>query len=242
MRSLSVHDLLRAWETGQDRHPLDRALILLGAAYPGLTWDELAALSVGERDARLFALRERTLGPRLDSYAECPRCGEGQEFGVAVADLRAAPNDEEEIRELSMDDLSLRFRLPDSRDLGSAAACQDADEARALLVRRCVLQAERDGLPLASDDLPDEAISELARRMSGCDPLAEVLLDLRCPSCDHAWQALFDIASFFWKELAAQASRLLGEVHMLARAYGWSEADILGMDAHRRQFYLEMLA
>jgi len=237
-----VQDLLKVWETGQDRHPLDRALILLDAAYPEPTWDELAALSVGERDARLFALRERILGSRLDIYAECPRCGEGLEFGVAVADLLAVPNAEEEIREVSMEGLSVRFRLPDSRDLGAATACQDVDEARALLVRRCVLQAERDGLQLAPNDLPDGAVSELARRMSECDPLAEVLLDLRCPACDHTWQALFDIASFFWKELAAQASRLLSEVHVLARAYGWSEADILGMNSRRRQFYLEMLA
>jgi hypothetical protein len=77
--------------------------------------------------------------------------------------------------------------------------------------------------------------------MAACDPQAEVLLDLNCPACGHGWQALFDVVAFFWAELAAQAKRLLREVHTLARAYGWREADILGMSARRRQFYLEMV-
>src|SRR5215204_6554358 len=90
MRSLSAYDLLRVWEAGEDQHPLDRALTLLAAACPELTWDELAALSVGQRDARLLALRERTSGPRLNGFAECPQCLERLEFDVAVADLRVA--------------------------------------------------------------------------------------------------------------------------------------------------------
>jgi hypothetical protein len=66
------------------------------------------------------------------------------------------------------------------------------------------------------------------------------LLDLRCPTCGHSWHALFDIVAFFWAELASQAKRLLREVHTLARAYGWREADIVSMSARRRQLYLEM--
>ena len=90
MRPLSAQDLLRVWEVGENQHPLDRALTLLAAACPELTWDELAALSVGQRDARLFTIREQTSGPRLNGFAECPRCAERLEFDVAVADLRVA--------------------------------------------------------------------------------------------------------------------------------------------------------
>lgn len=242
MRPLSAHDLLRVWEVGEDQHPLDRALTLLAAACPELTWDELAALSVGQRDARLFTLREQTSGPRLNGFAQCPRCGERLEFDVAVADLRVAeePDAEEEARELVTDGLALRFRLPNSRDLAALLGCQDPAVTRSLLAQRCVLQASRDGVPVAGSELPAKAISRLAQRMAECDPQAEVLLGLHCPACDHGWQALFDIVAFFWAELAAQANRLLREVHTLARAYGWREADILSMSARRRQLYLEM--
>jgi hypothetical protein len=242
MRPLSAYDLLRVWEVGEDQHPLDRALTLLAVACPEQTWDELAALSVGQRDARLLALREWTCGPRLNGFAECPRCAKGLEFEVAAADLRVAAelDAEEEARELVTDGLALRFRLPDSRDLAALLGCQDPAVARSLLVRRCVLEASRDGESVAVGELPAEAIAGLAQRMAECDPQAEVQLDLRCPICDHRWQALFDIVAFFWAELAAQAKRLLREVHTLAQAYGWREADILDMSPRRRQFYLEM--
>jgi hypothetical protein len=241
VRSLSAHDLLEVREVGQDQHPLDRALTLLGAACPELAWEELVGLSVGARDARLLTLRERTFGPRLAGFVECPRCAEGLEFEAAVSDLRAPPASGGESWELMIRDLSLRFRLPDSRDLGAAAASPDPGVARRLLVRRCVLHASRGGAPVASDDLPPEAIAALALQMVERDPQAETLLEFSCPACEHDWQALFDIVAFFWSELAARADHLLGEVHALARAYGWREADILGMSAHRRRFYLEMV-
>lgn len=242
MRPLSAHDLLEVWEAGEPRHPLDRALTILAAACPELSWDELAALSVGQRDARLLAVCEQTSGPRLEGFVECPRCAEDLEFGVAVADLRAPdPGTSEEAWELSVGDLSLRFRLPNSRDLGAAAGCADPVAARGLLARRCVLQASRDGLPVAPDELPAGAVSTLGERMVEHDPQAEVLLDLRCPACEHRWEALFDVASFLWEELATQAERLMREVHALAVAYGWSETEILDLNVRRRRSYLEMV-
>lgn len=243
MRPLTARDLIEIWEAGEDQHPLDRALTLLAAASPELTWEELAALSVGQRDARLLALRERTCGPRLICLAECPRCAQRLEFEVAASDLRAAePDGAEDTREFVAEGVALRFRLPDSHDLASILGLRDPAAARGLLVRRCVLRACRDGTPVEVGELPSSVVAGLAERISECDPQAEVLLALRCPECEHAWQALFDIVSFFWAELAARATRLLREVHDLARAYGWSEADILGMSARRRRFYLEMTA
>ena len=240
MRPLSAHDLLQVWEVGEDQSPVDRALTILTAACPELTRDELAELSVGQRDARLLSLRERTSGPRLNCFAECPRCAERLEFDVAVADLRVAAEPDEGACELVAENFLLRFRLPNSRDLAAAAGFRDQSAARDLLVQRCVLQASRHGVPIACSELPAEVISALAQRMVECDPQAEVLLDLRCPECAHGWQVLLDIASFFWDELSAQARRLLNEVRGLALVYGWREADILAMSARRRQYYLEM--
>jgi hypothetical protein len=244
MRPLTAHDLLEVWEGAEGQRPVDRALTLLAAACPESTRDELAALSIGQRDARLLTLRERTFGPRMYGFAECPKCAERLEFDVAVVDLRVAAEPEggeEGSWELVAEDLMLRFRLPNSQDLAAAAGCEDTSTARELLVRRCVLQASRDGVQVSCSELPAEIIGALAQRMIEHDPQAEVLLDLRCPECDHRWQALFDIADFFWTELNAQARRLLGEICSLARAYGWREADILTMSARRRHHYLELV-
>jgi hypothetical protein len=241
MRPLSAQDLLEIWELGEEQHPLDRALTILAAACPELTWDELASLSIGQRDARLLALRERTYGQRLESFVECPQCSESLEFEMMAADLRASETAEEhQALELASDGFELRFRLPDSLALAAVLECPDLSAARERLVQRCVLEARRGGTPVAGSELPADIAAELSRSMSEHDPQAEVLIDLRCPSCRHRWQALFDIVTYFWTELSAQAQRLLREVHTLALAYGWHEADILGMSTRRRQFYLEM--
>jgi hypothetical protein len=51
---------------------------------------------------------------------------------------------------------------------------------------------------------------------------------------------LFEIGTFLWTELAAQAKRLLREIAALARVFGWSEAEVLSLSATRRQIYLEL--
>jgi hypothetical protein len=241
MRHLSARDLVGVWESGVDLHPVDRALILLAAACPEHTRDELAAFSVGQRDARLLALREQTFGPSMQGFSECPRCTERLEFEMAVADIQTAGEVAgEEARELVADGLKLWFRLPDSRDLAAVVESRDPVSARNLLARRCVLRASRGGKLVDDFELSTELISRLARRMAECDPQAEVLLDLRCPTCEHGWLESFDIVTFFWAELTTWVRRLLREVHTLALAYGWREADILNMSARRRRFYLEM--
>ncbi len=90
-------------------------------------------------------------------------------------------------------------------------------------------------------ELSAETIETLSRAMLEADPQAEITLRLTCPACAHEWDLLFDIAEFFWREISAQAQRLLREIDALARAYGWSEREILSLPAQRRQTYLEML-
>ena len=88
MQSFSAAQLVGVWERGLGQSSLDRALTMLADAYPEMTRAELAALSVGERDARLLALRERLFGDALRSFAECPRCSSGLEFSLDVNELR----------------------------------------------------------------------------------------------------------------------------------------------------------
>ncbi len=92
------------------------------------------------------------------------------------------------------------------------------------------------------EDLPDETIEAVSRAMLEADPAAEITFRLTCPGCAYEWDLLFDIADFFWTEISVQAQRLLREIDTLARAYGWTEREILNLPAQRRQTYLEMLA
>jgi hypothetical protein len=102
---------------------------------------------------------------------------------------------------------------------------------------------QRDGVEVdfGTRPPPRALVRALVERLGAADPGAETLLTLTCPACDHRWQTVLDVASFFWDELATRATRLLREVHTLARAYGWREAEILALPGRRRQSYLELV-
>src|SRR6266702_2021882 len=95
MRGLLAQELLYIWERGLQQHPVDRALTILAMALPEMPRDELLALSVGQRDTHLLAVREATFGSQLAGFAECPACQERLEFVFDVADIRAAPEVED---------------------------------------------------------------------------------------------------------------------------------------------------
>jgi hypothetical protein len=78
--------------------------------------------------------------------------------------------------------------------------------------------------------------------MAERDPGAVTELRLSCPACGRDYVVSFDIASFLWSEIEAKAPRLLLEVHDLASAYGWAEAEILALAPWRRSFYRAMAA
>jgi hypothetical protein len=243
MRPLSVQQIIRAWELGQRQHPLDRALTLLTLACPEQSPTALASLSIGQRDAYLLTLRELTFGSQLTGLAVCPHCGERLEATHQVSDFRLVDLQPPQPQEYTcqIGGFDLRFRLPNSWDLAAIVGQRDANMAQSLLGQRCLLQVSRAEQPVSYPQLPLKVINQLTACMAECDPQAEILLNFSCPTCDYTWKVLFDIVTFFWGELNAQAKRLLQEVHTLARFYGWRETDILAMSTTRRHLYLSLV-
>jgi len=240
MRALSALDMVRIWEIGLEQHPIERALTILTVAFPEASWNELLSLSIGQRNTRLLAVHEQTFGTQFVGFATCVACQEQLEFAFDAKNS-ASSSEVNTAQQMDADGYHLQFRLPNSTDLAAIAGQQDVVIARNLLVQRCVLQAHQGSTEVAVETLPETAISALTARMAESDLQAEIQLDLTCPACAHHWQLIFDVVSFFWMEISAQAKRLLREVHTLAHAYGWREADILSLSTARRQFYLEMV-
>jgi hypothetical protein len=243
MRTLTADDVLRVWELGHHRSPVDQAVGVLSAVFPLRTADELRRLSLGQRNAHLLAVRESLFGSELEAYSECANCGKPLEFSLSSAALRGdLPGDDSYAEfDLATQGFAVRFRPLNSFDLVAASACETVEAGRQLLVKRCVLGAQGEQAAVAADELPAAVVALLASRLAECDPQAEVLIDLACPACDFRWELPFDIASFLYAEIRVQARRLLREVHALARGYAWSESDILALSAQRRRYYLEML-
>lgn len=251
VRPLSAGELLETWEAGATAHPARRALLLLLAASPEMSFDALAELPIGTRDAALYTLRELTFGPQLDAITVCPNSGDQLELAFTVSDLRAGANPRDvtdavneqhnSAADLSarVDGYQVRFRLPNSRDLLAIENVGELSAARLALAERCITDIQSSHAP--DDELPTEVIDAVAIEMANADPQADVELALTCPHCANQWQVRFDIGSYFWSEIDAWARRIMREVHTIASAYGWGERDILALSPRRRQLYLDMI-
>jgi hypothetical protein len=242
VRGLAGRDLLTVWEAGSVEGRVQRPLTALRLCFPELTHDELAGLPVGDRDALMFAVHAATFGPQLECLARCPQCQESVEFTLGADALPDAPAprfEPPEYRAFEVDGRVLEYRLPDSRDLAAASTLDDAAEARALLAMRCVRDLEGSGG--ASSDMPEGVIVALSMEIAKRQPWADIQVALACPTCGASWDSALDLSEFVWGEISAEARRLAREVHSLARAYGWAEADILAMTPARRRTYLALL-
>lgn len=239
MHALGDHEVLAVWTSARNLHAIDRTLALLAAGCPGASRDELAALPLGERNARALELRERMFGTRLDGFVACPRCAAALELSISTRDLATVPAAELGL-ELEQGDYRLVLRKLDSRDLAAIARIPDREAARAALVDRTIASATRAGEPIRSGELPADVVAQVAERLAAIEPLLDTRFQLACPACEHAWSAPFDPGAFLWHELAARARRVMLEVHQLAQIYGWSERDVLAVPAARRLAYLEL--
>lgn len=226
MRSLSASSALTLWETGRGRRPLERALLLARAVLPECSADEVAGLPIGRRDAAILRLRQGLNGNRLDVLAACPGCGADVEVAIAIdrmldAQTSAVPPLQE----------PGAYRLPTTRLLEAAlaAAGADGDAAEALACACATGSGEH-----AND------WRELESFVSRHDPLADIELEVRCPECASTWHEHLDPVSLCWQELEAACLALVADVATLARAFGWSERDILDMSEARRAVYLEL--
>jgi hypothetical protein len=238
MRALNESEVLRLWEIGAEQPSARRTLLLLDSAEehpdpPPAEW------SIGWRDRRLLELRRALFGERVAARARCPSCGAAAELSFTTSEiLDPSPAPPPGTVVIEAEGYTLSARLPTTHDLLDLESAPPAARDAQALLRRCLVDARRDGAPIAPEDLPHAVLDTLEREMSAADPQAECSLDISCPACGHHWQSAFDAGAFLWAEIDAWARGLLSEVDALARAYGWSEREILGLGPRRRHSYL----
>jgi hypothetical protein len=127
------------------------------------------------------------------------------------------------------------FRMPSTRDLACVVRETDPHSAAVRLAERCRL------VPAGPAEWSEAQLDEIGERMARADPLAEIRVGLRCPECGREQDHVVDVVEFLWAEVDSRVRRLLSDIHALASAYGWSEAEILALGEGRRALYLETI-
>lgn len=232
-------ELLDLLGRGESLSVPERAVLLARAADREI---DANLLPLGERDALILRLRAQLFGPTLEAQDRCPQCHELASLEVDCTELqRAGSATDAAVIHVSVDGIDIVARPPTSADVIAAGSSSDAESARIALLSEIVLQAIRDDAPVAVTALPRDAVREVGRRVVESDPLAEISLSVTCDSCGGNWDTLLDPGDFVWRELREWGKRLLWEVHVLARSYGWPEHETLSLPPSRRQAYLRMV-
>lgn len=232
MRALGPTDILALWERGARRHALDRSALLCAWARPDWPAETIADRPLGRVTAALMQLREASFGARIESHVDCEHCGARLQLSLRTSDLlQAEPGNPAEI-----DVAGRRMRPPALRDLAAVAHERDAGCAARQLLARCTLHGGDDTAAISND-----ALREVEDALEAIDPNADIALDVHCEACGAYSNAQLDAGTLLWDEIDARARALLGEVHALASAYGWTEREILALGAARRASYLSMV-
>lgn len=231
MTPMGDHALLDLWErlgaaplVLRPAELLDGLRVWVGddAAEPAAT------LPVGRRDRALIDLRARLFGPQMHCSTVCAGCGERIELAFDLTALPTTPTQDTAL--IAVGDMEVRLRLPSTNDLADVLDLPDLARPAAL-IQLCAL----DPLP---DALPAALIAAASVAMAGADPDADIELGAICPGCGVEQALIFDIGNCLWDDLTRAARRLIREVHHLARAYGWTEAEVFAVPRRRRLEYL----
>lgn len=241
---LSSEERLQAWEQASGRPPVARE-IALACALGADTSETMLSRRVGAFHRLLLQYHQELFGPTAQAVARCPNCSTLSEFSFDTGEFLPAEETQTPRNDLSIHGYQLSVRLPNLADLLAAGSAGRAGEgveaARECLINRCVLGATRDDLEIPVQSLPSETVLALAARLAESDPLGEIEMLVSCPQCRCSWSERFDIAAFVWSGLETSVSEILRDVHVLARAYGWSEREILAQSPERRRAYRAMV-
>lgn len=232
MSALDSSGLLSAWDRGRAEPPLRRALALF-AAEAGGSIEQAAAVDVGSRDVLLAAVLSDAAGGRAWTTADCGVCSEQLDVPVDIAAVARLPaHHPGEVFEIEVGGTPVSFRLPTTDDLAALPA-GDPVTARRWLLARCVRWP--------AGELPDEMGEAVEVAMEVAAPGGVVDVSVRCGACGAVTEAVLDVPALLWAEVEAAAVALVHDVHVLAGAYGWSEAEVLRLSPPRRAAYLELV-
>lgn len=220
--------LLALWQAGVGPAPGRAARLLRALGEPAPE-----TLTLGAATRRLVRHRADLVGGPLEAVAACAACGV---VNALVLEPLAWLEVEDAPLPAAVEAAGWRLvpRLLTVADLEAAASVADA---AAFLRGRALVEATG-----PDAELPAQAVAALEAALEAAEPLADAEVAFTCAGCGHGWTLVFEPASFLAEELAARARRLMAEVATLARAFGWSEAEVLALPAERRRVYLDLAA
>jgi hypothetical protein len=226
--SLTTRDLVRDWPFAASEPARTRVARFLADA----VGEEAMHDGLGARHQRLLRMHQELVRRPIDACVVCPHCGTDNEFPLPVEHIIGLPTPPPGATvEVATGDGYSVFRIPAIADIADISAATDGLSA---LARRTRVGGHADALTSAEMDL-------LAEAWEALDPAGSLRIELVCAECAHELVADADVNEFVARDFDLLVQSLMREVHTIAGAYGWAEAEILDLPAERRRWYVDLI-
>ena len=208
--------------------------------------------SIGDREHLLTTVCRQLLGDRIDLVARCgdADCGDLTEISLSLDDLIAAePQDPvRETHELMCTGprdqrLRVAFRLPDGaleEQAGMLAMHHPAAAANLIFESIVVEITDHTGDPVDPASVLPSVRMAMETALQELDPVLDRHTRISCRACGRSLVAEFDAMTVLMNAITSGGD-IFRQVDRIARAYHWTEADILSLTAARRQVYLRLV-
>lgn len=168
----------------------------------------------------------------------CEHCSMPFDIGFARSSLPIKPAGKSfPYTEITLRGKRCTLRVPNGADQEYIAEMEPF-EAEKILLLRCISDVS-EGSPIIEfvESLGDEEITAIEEALDDIAPDLGTHLDACCPDCGHTQIVEFDpyrINGFLGTDLYE-------EVHTLAMAYHWGEAEILALPTEDRHLYIGLV-
>jgi len=217
---------------GSDRPSLVTALLARcsEAGDPRGWW----AQRVGRRIAvllRVAAESDHLQAFTVERRCSQPACGTAFEMSLPLDQLDSG-SEADRIAVALPAGGAVMARLPTGED-------QRRWAGRAYASRREAIGAITGALVVEGQVAPDDdaAVAALADALADHDPLVNFTVSCSCPACGETNETAIDLEGLALGHLARRRRALIEDVHALASAYGWTEAQVLAISEERRASY-----
>lgn len=202
-----------------------------------LSREAISQLSVGDRVLSILHLRKQILGDVLHCTLDCLKCGEKMSLDMSIAALL-----EQGVATAPMDSFieteGLFMKVRPATHLDQKLLLSNDSKSIQAFAESCIVSCEP---PLPSGSAKEAVVIAIDKKLKELDPLADIVLAVKCPGCGHDFKTTFDPEAFLLDELAIRSRQLDWEVHWLAFHYHWSEESILSLTSERRRRYVEFI-
>lgn len=194
-----------------------------------------AALPVADRDQLLLAVFVDNYGPAIVTTVCCNACECKFEIDFSVTELTDSLM-QEHAECVQGKDTTYPFRIPG----GTPFRLPTGEDELAVLG----MQPEEAAAELLSRCLPAGAkknnTTTLQQAMQKTAPLLDAEFEARCPECSGVQWFHFNLQHYLLTSLMNEREKLVAEVHLLAKAYGWGLNEILELPRKIRKSHVAL--